>query len=1003
MPLSLQGRPALIEHLLPAQKLSIESYKEQMANIGKTLTALGGYWKGRKPLVLNRACVLASLLPATDQPRRDLEIFEMLMSMDDVSLSKRLGLTSPEDIVRRLALPDVWRYFVAVPADRQATLPDASPFDVDDYEFKDAQGQTKSPRLRWREDVLDDDRHALAAQLLVDRPYRDLASAAQRAEEMPESVLSHVWAEVNAHLGTQASSLPELVSQLGVMRWGRRPRVADTFAGSGQIPFEAARLGCDVYASDLNPVACMLTWGALNLVGGGPEVRAQLGLDQKALVATVTKALDDLGVESDGQGWRTKVLLYCAEVKCPETGWTVPLLPTLVVSKSGVVADLVPDPVHKRFEIVIRSGATPAQMAAAVGGTVQTEAKGQDPHLVHNAAGHPVRFKISSLRGDHRRPDGSTGNRLRLWEKADIEPRPGDVFQERLYCVMWVRTKPGGRKEEYEFRSVTPEDLARERQVASYVQEHLVEWQTAGWIPDMRIEAGDKTDEPIRTQGWTHWHHLFNPRQLLLAGLVNRHSGTALKLGLCQMLNSNARLTRWSVGDGDGRSGGVKQVFDNQALSTLFNYGCRGSPYALDLLTAKYKSFPLPATSHRVAAVQASAITGMHDLFITDPPYGDAVKYEEILEYFIAWMRQSPPAEFSDWVWDSRRALAIKGEDHDFKMAMVDAYKAMAQHMADDGLQIIMFTHQDNAIWADMANIVWASGLRVTAAWYVVTETDSALRDGQHVKGTILLVLRKRTELLEGFRDELAYELEDEVKRQVGLLTGLNEASKDLYHGENLFEDADLQMAGYAAALRVLTRYAVIDGVAMSNESLRPRVKGRLSLVDELIEFAVGKANEFLVPRGLDPDTWSKLNGPERFYLKIVDARSSGPVSKASCDNYAKAFKVREYGDLFERIKANSVTPKSADGFGKRSMATGDAFGSGLLRATLYGIHLLGDGKTSSDDVLGQLRQLIPSYYDRRSQVQAVAHFLYQKTMKTLPEESTRAMVLRDLVHNERA
>ena len=47
-------------------------------------------------------------------------------------------------------------------------------------------------------------------------------------------------------------------------------------------------------------------------------------------------------------------------------------------------------------------------------------------------------------------------------------------------------------------------------------------------------------------------------------------------------------------------------------------------------------------------------------------------------------------------------------------------------------------------MWADMANIVWASGLRVTAAWYVVTETDSALREGSYVKGTVLLACRKR-------------------------------------------------------------------------------------------------------------------------------------------------------------------------------------------------------------------------------------------------------------------
>lgn len=75
IPFSLHDAPALIEHLLPVQKLSMESYKEQMANVGKALTALGSYWKGRKPLILAKACVLGSLLPATGDLPRDLEIF----------------------------------------------------------------------------------------------------------------------------------------------------------------------------------------------------------------------------------------------------------------------------------------------------------------------------------------------------------------------------------------------------------------------------------------------------------------------------------------------------------------------------------------------------------------------------------------------------------------------------------------------------------------------------------------------------------------------------------------------------------------------------------------------------------------------------------------------------------------------------------------------------------------------------------------------------------------
>ena len=63
------------------------------------------------------------------------------------------------------------------------------------------------------------------------------------------------WARINAHLGTSATSLPELVRELGERRFGHVPRVGDAFCGGGTIPFEAARIGCDAYASDLNPVA----------------------------------------------------------------------------------------------------------------------------------------------------------------------------------------------------------------------------------------------------------------------------------------------------------------------------------------------------------------------------------------------------------------------------------------------------------------------------------------------------------------------------------------------------------------------------------------------------------------------------------------------------------------------------------------------------------------------------------------------------------------------------
>ncbi|MBF0227795.1 MAG: hypothetical protein HQK76_20295 [Desulfobacterales bacterium] len=111
----------------------------------------------------------------------------------------------------------------------------------------------------------------------------------------------------------------------------------------------------------------------------------------------------------------------------------------------------------------------------------------------------------------------------------------------------------------------------------------------------------------------------------------------------------------------------------------------------------------------------------------------------------------------------------------------------------------------------------------------MVTETDSALRQGANVTGTVLLVLRKRHKHLETFRDELGWEIEEAVKAQVEALTGLDKTIRN-QGSEGLYNDADLQMAGYAAALKVLTSYSVIDGKDMVTEAEAPRQPGKKTL-----------------------------------------------------------------------------------------------------------------------------------------------------------------------------
>jgi adenine-specific DNA methylase len=89
VPFSLRDAPSLIEKAWPTAKISAETQKERKAGSGQTLTGLGSYWKGRKPLILTRACVLAALMPATDDLELDVEIFEKLMGMADETFGRR--------------------------------------------------------------------------------------------------------------------------------------------------------------------------------------------------------------------------------------------------------------------------------------------------------------------------------------------------------------------------------------------------------------------------------------------------------------------------------------------------------------------------------------------------------------------------------------------------------------------------------------------------------------------------------------------------------------------------------------------------------------------------------------------------------------------------------------------------------------------------------------------------------------------------------------------------
>lgn len=1117
----IAARPAFIERQLPVSRLSKETYKERKSNAGQTLTALGSYWKGRKPLILVRAVVLGLLLPATGDDAADRDVFLKLMMMDDDGLRRR---KRPADIPA---------------AHARALLPPELHADAFEGEGRG---------VRWRR--LPPERREAFERLAFDAMDLDeRLGHCLRSEEMPEDALAPVWPAVNAHLAAYLDrpvhSVAELVEQLGRRRFGRRPVLGDPFSGGGSIPFEAARMGCEVRASDLNPLACLLTWGALNIVGGGADTRARIAAAQAAVVQAVERRIVDMGIEHDGDdrdlrlpfdaptrwphgwkvgrngavtapeippyevtcprtGWRVplidsrqiqersrtilrlrpvagekryaleavrgvgddewqaagtgtvlredgafwllhdtgagpvrvrianraKAFLHCLETRCPSSGWMVPMAPSWLISQNyRTYARLVPDPERRRYGIDIVTGASDEELAAAKrSGTVADRA------LTHRVEGRDHTTSMERLRGEVRlkgryrdpaekardearlssvrnRYATDAGNDLRRWEKADVAPRPDDVFQERLYAIQWVR--PDGS---LFFAAPTEADLAREARVEAMVRENLAAWQETGLVPDTEIVPGEKTDEPIRTRGWTHWHHLFGPRHLLIGALIRSamvewsgaQEAMGLALSFCPAVDRMSKLTHWRIGFAGGNgiakaADAAEQVFQNQVLNTFFNYGCRASWGLWRSLSPDYKQAPAVGPAAVVTSPVAS-VESTCDLWVTDPPYADAIVYDEITEYFLAWLSKNPPRP--DWVWDSRRELAVRGETQAFKRGMIPAFQRLAQRMPDNGFQVVMFTHQDVGVWAVLTEILWAAGLQVTAGWCILTETDKPHADGSFVQGTVLLVLRKRLGERPGFYSRLQRPVEEAARAQIESMRALDDRERPN------FGDADYQLAAYAAALKVLTQCSSIEGRPVAAEVMRERAPGERSEIERLIERAVRVASDHLLPDGLPASLWADLSGVERFYLKGLDLERRGEARSGAFQELARPFNVPEYGTLLAKAKANQVRLKTAAELGRRDLrraGTADraedraleGFAAGMLRHALYGVWQAGqEGDLRS--ALTWFENNLPDYWNRQDKVAVLLDHLARIRTPDRREEAEVAGHLAGAVRNHR-
>src|SRR2546427_3854158 len=112
-------------------------------------------------------------------------------------------------------------------------------------------------------------------------------------EDLRKSLLKFIGDFANGDLSADRTYLEISRGLVKAAHGEEPPLVVDTFAGGGSIPLEALRLGCEAFASDLNPVACLIMKVMLeDIPRHGPELAEELRRGGAEVKAAAEKELE---------------------------------------------------------------------------------------------------------------------------------------------------------------------------------------------------------------------------------------------------------------------------------------------------------------------------------------------------------------------------------------------------------------------------------------------------------------------------------------------------------------------------------------------------------------------------------------------------------------------------------------------------------------------------------------------------------------------------------------
>ena len=305
------------------------------------------------------------------------------------------------------------------------------------------------------------------------------------------------------------------------------------------------------------------------------------------------------------------------------------------------------------------------------------------------------------------------------------------------------------------------------------------------------------------------------------------------------------------------------------------------------------------------------------DAIIFDPPYYDNVSYAELSDFFYVWLKRTAgyvnPEWFTDYLTDKgNEAIASPARfssgpksGGSVKQRAYDDYVERMRRMfaecrrviKDDGIMTIMFTHKSTDAWDALTIGIIEAGFRITATWPVKTESDSSLniRDRAAARSTILLTCRPKTEQT---KSSSSWE---QVERQVAL--AVQNRIPEL-EGYNL-NPLDIYLASFGPALEVISNSWPIRRELANPE--RPSDPFGVTPNDALI---VARREVFDARRQRISDLWANNPGDAltEFYILAQDNAGSATIPFDEANMMARCIGLELTDHSIYEKKGSNVT-----------------------------------------------------------------------------------------------